>query len=102
MIIVLTNRNPAEIDPNAWPVLASREIRQGNTRSELTVRRHADGRMLAYGTRSTGVATRDRAGGFLLDPGEDVHRAIRRVAGMIENHALGSAVLAAMPAERLT
>lgn len=99
--ITLTGRAPVRIVEEEWPVLARADgdsaaasIRRDYARHEqaagqgelddyaLRVRRHADGRVLVYGLCDGATAwtgTESRRGGELLDRGDDVIAAIRRV-----------------------
>lgn len=73
LTITLTDRAPVRIVKTDWPCIASAQglgpSMDGKTHTwRLTVRRHSDGRTLAYGRSSSSDPTeRIRAGGALLD-----------------------------------
>jgi hypothetical protein len=111
--ITMSERRPLSIDPKLWPVIAESSWYNGqyefqaNTIRRIKVRRHADGRTIVYGFQRAGdggqhVGTRNPEAGFLLsagsDPGETV-RAIRRVAGVLDDDGLGEECIADLPAE---
>jgi hypothetical protein len=54
-IITLTNRRPISVIEDEWPIIASITSQEGATYTySLMVRKHADGRCIAYGTSSRG------------------------------------------------
>jgi hypothetical protein len=84
--ITLTGRRPVTIDEDQWPVIASsgwddcdsQYEFQANRRADagLKVRRHADGRVIVYGTyryrtQFQGEDDAFAAAGSLLDAGDD-------------------------------
>ena len=100
---------------------------QANTEWYICVREHADGRRVVYGGKIAGnggqyAGFREQRGGYLVDnvrdesrprdiegegisymhPDEDeTIRAIRRVAGIIDDDQLGAECIADLPAEEL-
>jgi len=98
MIIPMTKRGPIEIDPEQWPVVAeSRDARHG---ASLTVRRHADGRHLVYGTALNDAGDGHWHAGMLAPV--DLASAIV----LVSSHLLGSRELLAdclgqLPPERV-
>jgi hypothetical protein len=99
--IPLSERRPVTITPADWPIVASAE---DGEQGEITVRRHADGRVLVYCERPS----IERRGGFLLnaislsgDPEQDLLRSIRRCAGIIDADELGDSCIAAMAPEEI-
>ncbi|HWP62824.1 MAG TPA: hypothetical protein VNO86_05080 [Candidatus Binatia bacterium] len=107
--VVLFERPPVLIDRRKWPVIASARWHDGevpsqaNRRAVLMVRQHDDGRRLVYGTFSTAWrGERDRAGGFLLRPDDDVVAAIREVVQRLDlpGH-LADEAIADLPPEPL-
>ena len=98
--ITLTDRRPARIVEEDWPILAKAQddsyhgndycrrqqaLAQGELdRYSLIVREHEDGRVLVYAVIHGATAwtgTRDYRGGEMLDDEADVVAAIRRVGG---------------------
>lgn len=96
--ITLTGRRPVKIVEDQWPVIASAtgDSYRGNDYARhnqaagqgeldeyrLTVRQHADGRAIVYGVfagASAWTGNESRRGGQLLDAGDDLADAIRRV-----------------------
>jgi len=100
--ITLTDRRPVQIDEQEWPVIARADgssfgdgdpsrYEQARHRGEIDeyimiVRQHADGRALVYAVVSAAISAWsqpaggvDYRGGELLEPGEDLVEAIRRV-----------------------
>jgi hypothetical protein len=113
--ITMSERRPLSIDPEAWPIIAESRWYNGehefqaNTIRQVKVREHEDGRRIVYGFQDAGgggqaIGTRNPAGGFLLHAGappDETIRAIRRVAGIIDDDALGEECIADLPAEDL-
>ncbi len=108
--ITLTDRPPVRISEAAWPVIASARRHDGqiepqaNRRWYLTVRQHSDGRTIVYGVYDTVLTGGEPlAAGELLDAGEDIVAAIRRVG---KDAACSESVIAAciadLPAEDLS
>ena len=110
--IALSDSSPVTIVKGDWPVIAWDSDHDGqvecqaNTQWSIRVRRHADGRTIVYGVSESGpggqhAGWHDRAAGYLLaaDAGEDATiRAIRRVAGVIEQDDMADRVIASLPA----
>lgn len=120
--VTLTDQPPVLISNEIWPViatargdswtggdyarheqaLAQREL----DRYFLRVRQHADGRALVYGVLTAAPAwtgSEDNAGGYLLDPGDDIVASIRQVGeevGIPER--LVRECIADLPATELT
>lgn len=116
--ITMSERRPLTIIKVEWPVIASADWHDGQVECQannirvLRVREHDDGRRIVYGYQCEGnggqhVGTRNPEGGFLIatvdgrpDDDETV-RAIRRVAGIIEDDALGAECIADLPPEAI-
>jgi hypothetical protein len=88
--ITLTGRAPVRVREDLWPVIASARRHdnqvecQANHLWHLTVRQHADGRTLVYGSETRGLGGtyqgyEEAHAGELLDAGADVASAIIRV-----------------------
>jgi len=109
LTITLTGRAPVRVRKADWPIIASAEWHDGQVRAEasriwrLTVRQHADGRTIVYGVYSTVLrGERDRRGGELLLPGEDIPAAAHRVAEHLGfDPRLAEEVIADLPAEQI-
>ncbi len=112
--IALSDRAPVKIDPDKWPVIAFAETWNGEHKFQanyvrwIKVREHADGRRLVYGMLDSGNGGvpngwRGASGGYLIDADQEAGtvRAIRRVAGLIEDPKLGDECLAALPAQEI-
>jgi hypothetical protein len=107
LIVTLTDRAPARIVKDVWPVVARADAHDGqvesqaNRRWRLKVRQHADGRVLVYGTYDTQWQNEhDRRAGELLDAGGDVVTAIRAVAEAIDApERLAHECIADLPAQ---
>jgi hypothetical protein len=124
--IVLTDRPPVRIDTDQWPVIATGYSREYDSEHDfqanetwerhISVRRHANGRMIVY-ARSTyetayqGAHGYDYEGGELLGPEDDPIPAIRRVAHKIGGkdpdeqerwQHLADECIGTLPAEDLT
>src|SRR5208282_4361155 len=88
--ITLTGRPPVRVREDVWPVIASARRGDGvvecqdNHRWNLTVREHADGRRIVYGSETSGPGGvyqgyEAARAGELVEPGEDVAEVVRRV-----------------------
>jgi hypothetical protein len=119
--ITLTERRPVRIRENNWPIVAkgrgdsfgSRDysrhqqaLSQGELdRYYLTVRQHADGRAIVYGSldaASAWTGSEDRAGGETLDASADLAAAVRRVGEYCQlPDAIIRECIADLPAETL-
>lgn len=124
--ITLSDRAPVKVDPQLWPIIASAETWNGEYKSQanyirwIKVREHADGRRLVYGMLDSGnggvpAGWRGASGGYLLDDagyGSDdpklraekdaaTVRAIRRVAGLIDDPKLGDECIGNLPAQEI-
>jgi hypothetical protein len=121
--VTLSERRPVTIDPDQWPVIASAKTFfggsghacQANEDAWIKVRQHEDGRVLVYCDRDSGpggmqMGYRGKRGGFLLvargssnerEHTEEIVRAIRRCAGIIDADELGDECIADLPAEEL-
>jgi hypothetical protein len=111
--ITLTGRAPVRVREDLWPVIASGRSWSGEHWSEanyvwhLTVRKHADGRTIVYGSEDegNGGVPRDYVSahaGELLEAGADVAGAILRVAsGARCPPGMAQACIADLPAEDL-
>jgi hypothetical protein len=110
--ITMSESGPVTIDPEHWAVVAQANRHDGvvkcqaNTEWGIRVREHADGRRLVYGWQHAGyggqyAGFRGKNAGYLLDrdAGEDATvRAIRRVAGVIEDKNLAAECIGDLPA----
>ncbi len=109
LTITLTGRPPVRINKSEWPVIASAKDWQGQyetltSRSWfMTVRQHADGRVIVYGRYETHwQGERDRRAGVLVGAGGDIPAAIHEVV-----ETLGGGILleqecvASLPAVQL-
>jgi hypothetical protein len=119
--ITLSERSPVKIDPEQWPIIASAETWNGQHKSQanyirwIKVREHTDGRRIIYGVLGRGnggapVGWRGASGGYLLSAGtnkgepdreDETIRAIRRVAGLIDDSKLGDECIADLPAQEI-
>lgn len=116
--ITMSERRPLKIDPELWPVQASAKWHdnehefQANRRRKIIVREAKDdGRRIVYGYyTSQWQNERGAAGGFLVPalegqpdkPDEEATiRAIRRVAGIIDDDKLADECIADLPAEEV-
>jgi hypothetical protein len=106
-----------KVDKAKWPVIARADWYNGehefqaNTIRRIVVREHNDGRRIVYGYQCAGnggqhAGTYNPRGGFVVDPlpgaspnEVETVRAIRRVAGVIEDDNLGDMCIADLPAE---
>lgn len=110
--IHMSERSPVKIAVDDWPLIASvgwyngEHECQANTVRAIKVRQHEDGRTVVYGWEDEGpggqhASFRATYAGFMLAAGEDVARAIRRVAGLIGDDKLGDECIADLPAEEI-
>lgn len=127
--ITMSESRPLKIDPAAWPKIASASKHDGRVECEanhewdIRVREHKDGRRIVYGAYEAGnggvhIGFRAKHGGFIIDPKtesipgenasrtvpdeEETIRAIRRVAGIIGDDAMGDECIGELPAQELT
>lgn len=113
LTIPMSERRPPKIVEADWPVIAragwfNGEYKfQANYVREIRVREHDDGRRIVYGSYDSGnggapIGFRGAEAGYLLpadaDESETI-RAIRRVAGIIDDDKLGDECIADLPAE---
>lgn len=88
--ITLTGRAPVRVREDLWPVIASSRRHDGQVECQanhvwhLTVRQHADGRAIVYGSETGGGGGvfrgyEEARAGELLDGDADIAAAIRRV-----------------------
>lgn len=107
--ITMSETAPIKLDPKVWSLVAEanwfdgQHDFQANTVRAIKVREHADGRRVVYGWERSGPGGqyadfRPSYAGWLLAPGDDVVRAIRRVAGVIGDEKLGAECIADLPA----
>lgn len=127
--VTLSDRRPVRIVKADWEPIAranwfsGQHESQANETAYIRVRQHADGRTLVYCERGRGpggvhAGYRGKAGGFLLEPSyvlgdgpdagkrrptdsDEIIRAIRRCAGIIDLPELGDECIADLPAEEL-
>lgn len=120
--IVLSERAPVTITEKDWPVIAKADAfgnasggpalvqAQANQEWFIKVREHRDGRRLVYGVNLRGnggmpLGWKGSSGGFLLSGERDMQaatvRAIRRVAGIINNDYLADETIAELPPEEI-
>lgn len=119
LTITMSERQPITIVKGAWPVIARGEDWAGQHGFQafdgawIRVRQHTDGRLIVYGYAGDwdggGRPEREnRRAGFLVEAGDDVVRAIRRVAGILAEtdmvgeemaHAAARHCIADLPAE---
>lgn len=120
--IAMSERAPLKIDPEIWPLIASAKAHDGQVECQanrvrvINVREHADGRRIVYGYLARGnggmpAGWRGAQGGFLISADDraayseayeiETIRAIRRVAGIIDDDQLGDECIADLPAEEL-
>lgn len=96
--IPMSEQRPIRIVKADWPSVAYGEDYSGEYDFQafdgvyIRVRQHADGRTVVYGEagdwKGGGRPEREnRSAGFLLAKGDDVVRAIRRVAGILADTA---------------
>lgn len=111
--ITLSDRAPVKISEALWPRVAYASRHDGavecqaNHEWHLTVRRHADGRAIVYGSEVAGMGGvyqgyEEARAGVILDAGDDIPRAIRRVGERARcSEAMIDAVIADLPAVEL-
>ena len=106
--ITLTDRRPVTIVEADWPCVARTKWYEGehehqaNRRGHLTVRQHADGRAIVYGTyTSQFLQESDLSGGEIVASGDDLPEAINRVAASISLPNIAQDCIADLPAEQL-
>jgi hypothetical protein len=111
--ITLTDRAPVRISEDAWPRIAYASRHDGKVECQanhewhLTVRQHADGRAIVYGSEVAGMGGvhqgyEEARAGELLDAGADIVSAIRRVGERARcSDAMIDAVIADLPAVEL-
>jgi hypothetical protein len=115
--ITLSDRAPVSIAPDEWPQIAAGKTFWGGKGLEcqanevgwIRVRQHGDGRTIVYCDRDRGtggmhLGYRGASGGFLLPAGttmDEIVRAIRRCAGIIDAPELGDECIGDLPAEEL-
>lgn len=126
--ITMSETAPVTVDPETWDCVATANAFDGaievqaNTEWGIRVREHADGRRLVYGWERAGnggrsAGYRPKYAGYLVDAAsasgdgpsagktrpDDVAtiRAIRRVAGVIDDEQLGAECIADLPAVEL-
>lgn len=112
-IITLTDRAPVRITEVIWPLVATGDYRPGSAhngtpvpndqtdRYTLRVRAHADGRAIVYGVVDAATAwtgNDDWSGGEIVDPGDDIVAAIRRVGSKFPDRVIRECI-ADLPAE---
>ncbi len=112
--ITLTGRAPVKISEALWPRIsyASRHDGkvecQANHKWHLTVRQHADGRAIVYGSEVEGMGGvhqdyEEARAGVLLEAGADIAAAVRRVGERARcSDAMIDEVIAGLPPEELT
>ena len=115
LTIRLSDRSPITIVKEDWPRIASDSDHDGQVRCQaneewwINVRRHSDGRTVVYGAIESGPGGcprgwHDKHAGYLLPAGctdDDVVRAIRRIAGVINQPDMADRVIADLPAEEI-
>jgi hypothetical protein len=113
-VITLTDRAPVRIVEADWPIVASARRHDGavecqaNHQWHLTVRQHADGRALVYGSERAGdggvfAGYEPAMAGELLAAGDDVAAAVRRVGEESRcSDGMVSECIADLPAEDLS
>lgn len=110
IVILLSERQPVKIFSDEWPFIAKSKwnnggwesYNQASRRARIFVREHGDGRRIVYGWLLTNVdGERNKRAGFILAAGDDVVRAIRRVAGVLGLSCLADDCIADLPAERI-
>jgi hypothetical protein len=125
--ITMSERRPLSIVEDDWPLIASADWYSGqfdvqaNYKRTIRVREHRDGRRIVYGRYYAGpggvpTGWRGAEGGFLVDSSSETRpgvgtgcapdeagtvRAIRRVAGIIGDDAMGDECIADLPSEEI-
>lgn len=121
--IVLSERRPVIITDDAWPLIASADRFwggsghecQANEKAWIKVRENDDGRTIVYCCRYRGpggmpLGYRGADGGYIVgvsgkrdaDHDDQVVRAIRRCAGIIDAPELATECIADLPADDMT
>ena len=112
--VTLTGRPPVRVSEDVWPVIASARRGDGkvecqdNHRWHLTVRQHADGRTIVYGSEDSGPGGVHQGyepayAGELLAAGADIASAIIRVGTDARcSKAMQDECIADLPAEDLS
>jgi hypothetical protein len=112
VVIPMSERRPLKVRESEWPVIATahewdgQHECQANRHWRIKVRQHANGRTVVYGYHTTAFqGERSLEGGYLLEPDvartDELIRAIRRVAGIIDRPELAQSVISDLPAEDL-
>lgn len=106
LTVTLTDREPITIMREEWPVIARCErgsVHWARGLARITVRKHADGRVIVAGKCDSRFDHVGLRAGELLVPGADVREAIRKVASVLysDGQAAGLAqgCIADLPAE---
>ena len=113
--IALSDSAPVRVVKEEWPVIAdasdydNQHECQANHVWWIKVRQHADGRRIVYGRLEAGpggvsVNWRGAHAGYLVDASDsdaETVRAIRRVAGVIQDEKMGDDCIADLPARDL-
>lgn len=113
--ITMSETAPVKVDPEQWPKIASASSHDGqvecqaNTEWYIAVRGHEDGRRIVYGWQQAGHGgkpagyRRKDAGYLIATPATEelTIRAIRRVAGVIGDEALGAECIGDLPAQEI-
>lgn len=111
--ITLTDRAPVKIREALWPRIAYASRHDGKVECEashewhLTVRQHADGRAIVYGSEVAGMGGvcqgyEEARAGVILDAGADIAAAVRRVGERARcSDAMIDEVIADLPAVEL-
>jgi hypothetical protein len=120
LTIALSERRPVTIDTETWSKIAEAETFHGgngiacqaNSEAYIRVRQHEDGRRVVYGAHQRGpggmpLGWNSSFGGFLVEPKDggpdeaETVRAIRRVAGILDEDDLANECIAELPPEEL-
>jgi hypothetical protein len=118
--ITMSERRPITIAAADWPRIAYGQDFSGEHECQafdgvwIAVREHKDGRSIVYGYAGDWdgggrTGREDRSAGYLLPKGEDVVRAVHRVAGILAGtgcvgemaHTAARRCIADLPAEEL-
>lgn len=95
LTLILSEGPPVRIVLDEWPIISQACSRE----SFIRVRQHADGRTIAYGGRHNRPLMNEH--GFIVPPKGDIVRAIRRVAGLLNDRALGRECIRSLPPVQL-
>jgi len=102
--ITLTDAAPVRIRDADWPVIAQSTWYAERNYSDATrvwwlkVRQHADGRTIVYGGHDTQwEGERNRRAGVVLEAGEYVVGAIKRVAALVGADKCQDACISSLP-----